>query len=108
MSDELLIACAECGVPFEASPDSFVEVGMSPAEATDEQMAEFEESDARPLTREDLATMDDAGLRALGLDRAAADALLRGEDVTTGAIALCPKCLAAFEAGEMFPGQSDH
>jgi hypothetical protein len=84
----LMATCACCGKEFQASPDSFIEVGWDAREATDEEMEEIETSGMEPVGLDDLNRMqwgeplDDAALRELDE---------KGE-VVTGAQPWCDAC----------------
>lgn len=92
MSDELLVACAVCSVPFEPGPDSFMEFGYA-AFASDEAAPS---QDA--VTDIDLETADAETLLVLGIDEDARKAMMAakpGDHIETGAIAVCEKCQKA-------------
>lgn len=94
----LLVSCAGCGTPFEATPDSFLEVGFVAEEGDAD-----DDEDEDCISKEDLAAMSEIDLRAFGLDASARDAILAakpGDDVQTGAEPFCARCYA-----QMFPDE---
>lgn len=79
--------CELCERVFIADPDAFMEVGLS-CEWVKEEAPEVGEV----ISEEELRGMTAEDLKANGISAADRDALLRGEDVITGAICLCREC----------------
>lgn len=78
--------CHLCGTSFEPHPDSYVERGYR-AEAAPGH---------HDFSTHDLALATDYRLTELGIDRAAADQMLKakpGDEITVGAAAVCDPCL---------------
>lgn len=95
--EALLIDCSQCGVPFEPMPDAFMECGLSPVPATDEEVALLMAEGAEFITIEELIHASPEQLTHLGIDDVARARLLRGDCVTTGAMAICPQCVEKIE-----------
>lgn len=93
--DVLMANCAMCGVSFETTPDSFVEVGWDAVDATDEEMEELDalgDGAMEPMSTQDaLAMLNKAGVGE-PLDAAAMMKLLEDGEVDTGAQAWCLGC----------------
>lgn len=95
--------CAWCSVPFEVTPDSFVEVGVTMDHATEAEVNEMEEGTCF-LTPAMLEEMTPEQLALYGIDEDARQAMLKaqvGDSVELGAVMVCPKCLEAWQKGEV-------
>jgi len=97
------IPCQGCGKSFEPTPDSYIEEGYTPVlmRVSDEEADAIRSSgEACVLCLDQLAVMTESELEEIGLDIEARNALLQaqpGEHVTTGAIALCPRCMEEWD-----------
>lgn len=89
MSEELMFTCEICGKQFPPDPDTMVEAGLSPV-----LIPEGSEppADLEFIPKEDLEFASEETLAEMGLTPEQRDALLRGEEVTTGGMCICAEC----------------
>lgn len=97
MEDILKTKCQWCGVAFEATPDSFVEVGFT---AFSEDHPDYEKHVASEgsYVAEDWKSVEQIA-DDLKISVEECEKLLSGEvsEIETGAEAVCPQCMKEFD-----------
>ena len=97
MSDNIKFKCDSCGKEFDADPDTMVEVHMGGScPCCDEKISKAEADrlieSGEAISAERLERMTEYELQEIGLTPQERDALLRGEQITTGGACICKEC----------------